>query len=179
MVQRDLYAILFLFIVETANHKICPPTLQDTIPAAMQIVMLDPGFQTRGPTMMGSMMLTGTAPLVSAYGHNGFDEFCINFVDELVQSYILRHTFNDAVRYNGHITGDGIILPPVPTMDNTPCVELLRSAPLSKCASHKPGGLLGVMAKACTSYKSGKAGEKKAEDMLQDLISKFGHILRL
>jgi len=70
--------------------------------------------------------------------------------------------------------GDGIILPPVPTMDNTPCVELLRGAPLSEHASCKPGGLLGIMAKACTSYKSGKAGEKKAEDMLQDLISKFG-----
>jgi len=174
MVQRDLYAILFLFIMETANHKICPPASQDTIPTAMQIVVLDqPGFQMRGPTTTGSMMLTGTAPLISAYGHNGFDKFCINFADELVESYILHHTFNNAVGYNGHITGDGIILPPVLTMDNTPCVELLCSALLSEHASRKLGGLLGVMAKACTSYKSGKAGEKKAEDMLQDLISKF------
>ena len=172
--MRDLYAILFSFVVETANHKLCPPATQDTVPATQIVVLDQPGFQTRGPTTTGSMMLTGATPLVSAYGQNGFDEFCINFADELVQSYILRHTFDDAVGYNGHITGDGIILPPIPTMDNTPCVELLRGAPLSERASRKPGGLLGVMAKACTSYKSGKAGDKKAEDMLQDFISKFG-----
>ena len=30
------------------------------------------------------------------------------------------------------------------------------------------------MTKAYSSYKSGKAGDKKAEDMLQDVVLKFG-----
>ena len=78
---RDLYAILFAFVVETANHRIAPSS-QDPLPKT-QIVLLDqPGFQTRGPGGTTSMMLGGPAPLVSAYGQNGFDEFCINFADE-------------------------------------------------------------------------------------------------
>ena len=172
--MRDLYAILFSFVVETANHKICPVATEETVPATQIVILDQPGFQTRGPTTTGSMMLTGAAPLVSAYGQNAFDEFTINFADELMQSYILRHTFDDVVGYNGHMTSDGIILPSIPTMDNTPCVELLRGASLGERASRKPGGLLGVMSKAYSSYKSGKAGDKKAEDMLQDIVSKFG-----
>ncbi|KAI6042199.1 glycosyltransferase family 2 protein [Pisolithus marmoratus] len=160
--MRDLYAILFAYIVETANHRICPGGRE--IPPATQIVVLDqPGYQTRGSAATGSMMLTGNAPLVSAFGQNGFDEFSINFTNEL-----------DAVGYNGCITSDGVSLPSVVTVDNSACVELLRGAPISEWAARKPGGLLGIMNKACSAYKSGKAGDKKAEDMLQDFVAKFG-----
>ncbi|KAI6101709.1 glycosyltransferase family 2 protein [Pisolithus croceorrhizus] len=157
--MRDLYAILFAYVVETANHRICP---------------CRSGFQTREPAATGSMMLTGNAPLVSAFGQNGFDEFSINFTNELVHSYMLRHTFEDAVGYNGHITSDGVSLPPIVTVDNSACVELLRGAQISQWAAGKPDGLLGIMNKTCSAYKSGKTGDKKAEDMLQDFVATFG-----
>ncbi|KAI5987740.1 glycosyltransferase family 2 protein [Pisolithus orientalis] len=171
--MRDLYAILFAYVVETVNHKICLSS-RETSPTTQIIVVDQPGYQSRGPAATGSMMLTGNAPLVSAYGQNGFDEFCINFANELIHSYILRHTFEDAVGYNGHITGDGVALPSIVTVDNSPCVELLRGAQISEQAARKPGGLLGIMNKACLAYKSGKAGDKQVEDMLQDFVAKFG-----
>ena len=169
---RDLYAILFAFVVETANHRVCPNP-QDPPPHS-QIVLLDqPGFQSRGPSSNGSMMFSAGAPLVHAYGQNGFDEFCINLADELLHSYVIRTTFEDTVGYNGHIAGDGVSLPTVTTIDNSACVELLRGAQLNERAHKKPAGILGALSKACSSYKSGKSGDKKDEDLLQDLVSRF------
>ncbi|KAI0268292.1 glycosyltransferase family 2 protein [Gloeopeniophorella convolvens] len=170
---RDLYAILFAFVVETANHRVAPNAQEP--PPYSQIVLLDqPGFQSRGPSSSGSVMFTGNAPLVHAYGQNGFDEFCINFADELLHSYVARNIFEDAVGYNGHMVGDGVSLPAITTMDNSACVELIRGAQLNERAHKKPAGMLGVISKACSSYKSGKASDKKDEDLLQDLVSRFG-----
>ena len=170
---RDLYAILFAFVVETANHRISP-NLQDSLPNS-QIILLDqPGFQSRGPSSSGSVMLGASAPLVHAYGQNGFDEFCINFADELLHSFVIRATFEDAVNYNGHITGDGVSLPSATTADNSACVELIRGAQLNERAHKKPGGILGILSKACSSYKSGKSGDKRDEDLLQDMTTRFG-----
>ncbi|KAI0089361.1 chitin synthase [Irpex rosettiformis] len=170
---RDLYAILFAFIVETANHRIAPSS-QDSQPHT-QIVFFDqPGFQTRGPGGTTSMMLGGPAPLVSAYGQNGFDEFCINFADEVLHSYFVRNVFEDAVGYNGQMTGDGVVLTSVATMDNYACIELLRGAQLSERAHRKPTGILGVMNKASSAAKSGKGGDNKDDDLLQELVTRFG-----
>ncbi|OCH89984.1 chitin synthase [Obba rivulosa] len=170
---RDLYAILFAFVVETANHKIAPAS-QDT-PPPTQIVLFDqPGFQTKGPPGSASVYFGGPAPLIQSQGQSGFDEFCINFANELLHSYVLRNVFEDSVGYNGLLTSDGISLPPITTMDNAGCVELLRGAQLNERAQRKPGGMLGIMGKACSSYRSGKSAEKKDEDMLQELVSKFG-----
>lgn len=170
---RDLYAILFAFVVETANHKIAP-NVKDQ-PPLTQIILLDQaGYQTRGPTGTGSMAFTGSMPLVAALGQNTFDEFCINFADEVVQSYVIRNVFEDGVGYNSHMTGDGVSLPTIAVMDNSACVELLRGAQPNDKASRKPGGILGILSKASSSFKSGKGGEKKDEDMLQDLVAKVG-----
>jgi chitin synthase len=49
-------------------------------------------------------------------------------------------------------------------VDNSACVELLRGAQLSEKVSRKPGGILGVMNKASSSYK---AGDQKDDDMLK------------
>ncbi|OSX59590.1 glycosyltransferase family 2 protein [Postia placenta MAD-698-R-SB12] len=171
--MRDLYVILFAFVVETANHRIAPGP-QDPPPPA-QIVLLDqPGFQTKGPPGSASVYFGGPAPLLSPHGQACFDEFCINFADEVIHSYIIRHTFEDSVGYSSQLTGDGVSLAPITTMDNSACIELLRGAQLSERSTKKPGGMLGVMNKACSSFKSGKSGEKKDEEMLQDLVSKFG-----
>ena len=68
---RDLYAILVAFVVETSNHRLAPAK-ED--PPSTQIILFDqPGFQTRGPAGTSSMSLSGTQPLISAYGQNGFN----------------------------------------------------------------------------------------------------------
>ena len=171
--MRDLYAILFAFVVETGNHKIAPSS--SSSPPHTQISVLDcPGFQSRGPVGSGSISLPGSAPLISAYGHNGFDEFCINFGDEVLHSYILRNTFEDNVGYNKRLTDDGVPLPAISTMDNSGCIELLRGTQLTEKAHRKPSGILGMLSKACSSYKSGKTGDRRSEDLLQDLVSKYG-----
>ncbi|KZT06449.1 glycosyltransferase family 2 protein [Laetiporus sulphureus 93-53] len=171
--MRDLYAILFAFVVETANYKIASSP-QDPPPTS-QIILLDqPGHQTKGPLGSASVYFGGPAPLLSANGQSGFDEFCINFADELVHSYALRNAFEDSVGYNGELTRDGISLPAITTMDNSACIEMLRGAQLSERAHKKPGGMLGIMNKACSSYKSGKSGEKKDEELVQELVAKYG-----
>ncbi|KAI0638620.1 chitin synthase [Trametes polyzona] len=170
---KDLYAILFAYVTETANHKVAPSS-QDPLPAT-QIVLFDsPGFQTKGLPTSASVYFGGPAPLLGAQNQAGFEEFCINFSDELLHSYVLRNTFEDSVGYNSQLTGDGVSLPAVTTMDNAGCVELLRGAQLSERAHRKPGGVLGIINKACSSYRSGKSAEKKEEEMLQELVSKFG-----
>lgn len=170
---RDLYAVLFAFIVETANHRLAPSS-KDPAPST-QIILLDqPGFQSRGPGGTSSMSLTGKTPLVSVYGQNGFDEFCINFADEFLHSYITRHIFEDTVGYNGQMSNDGVTLPAIATMTNGACVELLRGALLNERALKKPGGLLGVINKADSAYKTGKGGDNRNDDLLQELATTFG-----
>lgn len=170
---RDLYSILFAFVVETANHRLAPSS-KDPLPYTQIVTVDQPGFQTRGPSGTSSMALTGTAPLVSVYGQNNICEFCINFADELLQSYILRNTFEDSVGYNAAISGDGITLPSVVTMGNGACIELLRGVQLSERSQRKPSGLLGILNKSSSAFKSGKGGDHRDEDMLQELITKFG-----
>ncbi|KAF8967535.1 chitin synthase [Flammula alnicola] len=170
---RDLYAILFAFVVETCNHRLAPSSKDP--PSTTQIILFDqPGFQTRGPAGTTSMSLSGNQPLISAYGQNGFDEFNINFADEMLHSYIQRHTFENSVGYNSEMSRDGISLPDVSTMDNGACIELLRGSQLSERSQRKPGGLLGIINKACSSYKSGKSGDGRDDEMLQELSSQYG-----
>ncbi|KAF9477858.1 chitin synthase [Pholiota conissans] len=170
---RDLYAILFAFVVETCNHRLAPSSKD--APPSTQIILFDqPGYQTRGPAGTTSMSLSGTQPLISAYGQNGFEEFTINFADELLHSYVLRHTFENGVGFNAQVTNDGLTLPEVSTMDNGACIELLRGAQLSERSQRKPGGLLGIVNKACSSYKSGKSGDARDDELLQEMSSKYG-----
>jgi chitin synthase len=44
------------------------------------------------------------------------------------------------------------------TFDVVGCIELLRRAQLDEPLQRKPGNLLGVINKACSSYKSGRDG---------------------
>ncbi|KAK7436106.1 hypothetical protein VKT23_019308 [Stygiomarasmius scandens] len=54
-----------------------------------------------------------------------------------------------------------------------PWTTLLKSA-LPEKPQRKPGGVLAIVNKAASSFKSGKAGDHRNEDMLQDLVTKFG-----
>jgi chitin synthase len=168
---KDIYSMLFAFIVETCNHRLAQGS-RDTPPLTQVVLFDQPGFQTRGPAGTTSISLSGNQPLISAYGQNGFDEFCINFSAELLHSYYIKHTF-ETVGYSGQIAGDGVSLPDISTMDNGSCVELLRGSLISERAQRKPGGLLGVVNKACSAFKSGKDGDSRNDDLVQELSSRY------
>ncbi|KAL0581503.1 hypothetical protein V5O48_000561 [Marasmius crinis-equi] len=170
---RDLYAILFAFVVETANHKLAPSSKDP--PPHTQIILLDqPGYQTRGAQGTSSVALTGNQPLISAYGHNHFDELVINVADEMLHNFVLRHTFEDSVGYNGNMTSDGIPLPSISTMDNSACVELLRGSNFVEKPLRKPGGLLGSFNRAASAHKAGKGSDHRNADLHQELVTKYG-----
>lgn len=173
---RDLYAILFAFVVESINHKVGSTSAPHT-----QVILLDqPGFSSRSSS--GSISLPSRssssfsgAPLINAFGNNTFEEFTVNFAEELLHSYSTLHTFDDSVGWNGQMVSDGVALPAIATMDNSACVELLRGAGVGDVGARKPGGILGVLGKAANSFKSGKGNaEHREEDLLQDLVTKFG-----
>ncbi|KAI3614821.1 chitin synthase 6 [Moniliophthora roreri] len=169
---RDLYAILFAFVVETANHKLAPSS-KDPPPHTQVILFDQPGYQTRGP--QGTSSIVNQPLVASAYGNNPFDEFVINFADEFLHSFICRHTFEDNVGYNALLTSDGIQLSSISTMDNSACVELLRgSGVVEKPMGRRVGGVLGALAKASGGYKQGKGNEHRNEDLHQELVTKFG-----
>ncbi|KAH9947205.1 chitin synthase [Amylocystis lapponica] len=147
--MRDLYAILFAFVAP---------------PPSTQIIL---------PTRVGVCLYRWSAPLLSPHGQAGFDEFCINFANEVFHSYVLRHTFEDSVGYNGQLTGDGI--------------RFLRSRRW-KLGLHRDAAGSAVERTGSPEawwdawcHEQGifivqvwEEREKKDEELLQDLVSKFG-----
>ncbi|CAG7853145.1 Chitin synthase 6; AltName: Full=Chitin-UDP acetyl-glucosaminyl transferase 6; AltName: Full=Class-V chitin synthase 6 [Serendipita indica DSM 11827] len=176
--QRDslvsgLYTLLFSYIVETANHKLSPgltPPASGRSYTPAPIILLDiPGFTTRASQ--------GTGTLISAAsGGNGFPEFVTNFQDEILQSFLLRHNFDDDVPPSSDILHDGVHLPTMTIMDNLSVIELLRGAPVTgdprSVMGKRVGGVLGVMNKAATSARKGSV--VSGEDMVQELVGSFG-----
>ncbi|EJU06309.1 hypothetical protein DACRYDRAFT_19523 [Dacryopinax primogenitus] len=169
----DLYSILFAYVVETSNQKVA--SSPDGRNPHTQIVLLDtPGYQSRTPTGSISSAGPGPNPLISVNGQNSFDEFCVNFTNEVVQSYVLRRAFDDTMGYNAEITADEIALPSIATMDNGACIEMFRGVVNVDVPQRKPGGMLAVLAKECSNVSRGKASEHPDEELLQELINKFG-----
>ncbi|KZV86256.1 P-loop containing nucleoside triphosphate hydrolase protein [Exidia glandulosa HHB12029] len=103
----DLYAILFAFVTELANHK--------TEPAAEQ----------------------RSVTLVQQHGQNGLDEFAIHFCDELVQAHVFTRVFDEQAPEAAQMAHDGISVPSVVTVDNAACVELLRGVRERGLVKHK------------------------------------------
>jgi chitin synthase len=114
------------------------------------------------------MAFAGSNPFISTYDQNGFDEFCINFTDELLHFYVVRNMFEDMVGR------DGVSLPAIVMMDNSACVELLRGSQLNERVHRKSNGVIGMMSKASSSFKPGKTSDNRDEELLQDLVAKLG-----
>jgi chitin synthase len=181
--MRDLYAILFTFVVEMANKRLAPPN--DAAPE-LQIVQLDiPGYQSRtisddttglgagAGSRPGSMM--GMVPLVNASGQNGFQEYSVNFMNEVVHSYLSRRAFEDDMPGSVGPLSDGLRIPEVSITGNTACVELLRGGLLgSSKLARKAGGVAGVLAIASEELKGEERDEEKAERLVEDLNATFG-----
>ena len=170
--QRDqlvqgLYAILFAFIVETANYKLAPIAQTPTC-SATQVVLFDhAGSQTRSPSTPGSVF-----PLISTL-RSGFEQFCVDFTQEVVEEHVLRSIFDDSATFNTRAAADGIPLPVVSILDSYACAQLLRGPYASQRTSRKPGGMLGVIDKVVTAYKSGRGDLQKDNELWRELASNF------
>ncbi|KAI9261519.1 chitin synthase-domain-containing protein [Phascolomyces articulosus] len=108
--QRDslvvvLYSLLFSWLVEQINAKLCNDTIHNVIG------ILD----MPGPYTYYSPLNTGTS---------SFDQFCVNFAHERLHNYMLRQLFETDV---GDYRMDGLDnIPDVPYFNNAACVELLE-----------------------------------------------------
>ncbi|PWN43013.1 hypothetical protein IE81DRAFT_346989 [Ceraceosorus guamensis] len=170
VLARDLYATLFAYIVESANHKVCPAP-DEHFPT--QIVQLDvAGFQRKGPA--SSIAAPGAAGLPPS-GHHEFSS--ANFPAEMVQNYLVRQIFDADGPLNAGPLADGIATPETQVTDNTSCVELLRgSASIGGPTDRKPGGLLGTLDKAMQKVRGGKAKEEDDTSLLAELDQHAGHM---
>ncbi len=184
---KNLYAILFAFIVETANRKLSPPEEEgvdpEEHPNSTVIAQLDlPGFQSRNFGTTDDLRVS--QPLITTQGDNGVEEFAINFANEVVQSYISRRAFgddaDDTSGWNAELRQDGVELPSVVTMDNAACVELLRGGVIMRGSRHlggKPGGVCGLLEAASGKAEANEEADailRHDEEMVDDLFRYFG-----
>ncbi|KAI8058435.1 chitin synthase-domain-containing protein [Syncephalis plumigaleata] len=108
----SLYSLLFTWLVECLNQKLCHE--EETVNI---VALLDPqGFRTTAAGMNnGRPNTTGN-----------FETFLANFAAERVQAYVSRRAFEGPV--DAEMRNDGIQVPRVMCVDNTACVELLRGS---------------------------------------------------
>ena len=164
--MRELYAIMFSFIVEMINRRCAPP---DDSPPGLQVVQLElPGFTSRAtlehPKTRTSVYI---APLVDISGHNGLDELATNFLNEMLHSYLVHRAFDNDVAPASILVADGVSLPDVVPTDNGACIELLRGGAVSSTRLlSDPIGLIGCIGQAANELR----GERTASDELSGQI---------
>ncbi|CAG8448686.1 13567_t:CDS:10 [Ambispora leptoticha] len=131
---RALYSILFTWIVEHINSKLCnsdePPNF---------IGLLDqPGYQN--------------------FTKNSFEQFCLNVASEEIENFVLKNLFDDTIGGNAEINRDGVSLPRVLTMDNSGCVELLRGNDYitSTNSNAKKTGLVSILDQESFNVQNGR-----------------------
>ncbi|KAH6913011.1 hypothetical protein BKA70DRAFT_1531748 [Coprinopsis sp. MPI-PUGE-AT-0042] len=189
--MRDLYAVLFAYITEACNHRLSASLPQPASPSSATAA-LDMLSQTIPVFMLDQIRTSnrtsaGTAPLVgSPYGSNSYEEFTINFADDVVNSFISQHSFEPSVGFNSILTNEnvgsavsgrrgrsgsisghsamnvqGVVGSEVLASDEL--VQLLRGNPWIEptpvsASGKKLGGVLGVIARASHNWKTGKSG---------------------
>jgi chitin synthase len=100
---RALYNVLFLWIVEAINRKICYTGTEE--PANVVGIMDQFGFQN--------------------FPVNGFEEFCINLANERMHHFLVNENFSNDHGISAIMLRDGIPLPSIKVIDNSACLELL------------------------------------------------------
>ncbi|KAJ9109851.1 hypothetical protein QFC19_001830 [Naganishia cerealis] len=155
--MKDLYAILFAFVVETANRKLAPPEYEqdaaEDTDKDTKIVFFDlPGYQNKQVSASSDARASYAQPLINTTGTNNLDEFAINFANEMLHSYTIRRVFDDSADMDRtRSLHDGVRFPEIMTMDNTACMELLRGGPLesrTRTLAGRPAGLLDLLDRA-------------------------------
>lgn len=101
-IARTLYSLLFSWLNEHLNQKLCKETFGSFI------ALLDlPGIQNNaGPTL----------------GLNSVDQFCFNFADEKLHNWILHRIHESPL---AEAAADKIPLERIPYFDNTECLNML------------------------------------------------------
>ena len=109
---KTLYSLLFAWLNEHINQRLCKDDFTTFIGL----------FDLPGPQNMSSRP-------------NSLDQFCINFANERLHSWIQKSLFE---RHVNEYTVEGIsrFVPQVPYFDNAECVRLLQNT---------PGGLIHIM----------------------------------
>jgi chitin synthase len=167
---RDLYATLFAYVIESANHKVSSSS--DVGQLATQIVQLDTaGFQNQAGSSIGS-------PPSASSSLEDHSQFAINFVAETVHNRLLRQAFDDNAPINLSILQDGVNLPEVVYTDNSGCVELLRGdARVGEASGNdrKPSGVLGSIDRVVHRVRNAKVAEDDEEALLNELNTHASH----
>ncbi|KAI9597737.1 chitin synthase-domain-containing protein [Syncephalis fuscata] len=111
-----LYSLLFTWLVECLNQKLCHE--EETVNI---VALLDPqGFRTSSDSSNNSK---GAATA-------DFEAFLTNFAAERVQAYASRRAFEGPV--DAEMRADGIPTSRAPYSDNSACIELLRGSDADK-----------------------------------------------
>ena len=190
--QRDglmesLYAILFAFVMETANHKLFPGDeviAEEQAKGGSSVLVLDgPGFQSRRTQRPGSNVL------VHPQG-NGYEEFMINYSNELVQFWLTEQAFStsstssattssasllfitrameDGIRFGVGANADPGLEQGIERM------ELLRGGRIGGKADRRPGGIFGGISKTCGAVRKGLTSEEGDRDLVRGMNEHFG-----
>ncbi|CAE6372477.1 unnamed protein product [Rhizoctonia solani] len=113
---KTLYSLLFAWINETINQRLCKEDFSTFI------ALFDlPGTQNLPP---------------SASRSNSLDQFCVNFANERLHRWIQHSIFES---HTEEYTAEGLAArwaPSIPYFDNSECVRVM---------SNKPGGLIHIM----------------------------------
>lgn len=168
--QRDelacaLYNVLFLWIVESINRKICYTGANE--PANVIGIMDQFGFQNSQ--------------------HNSFQEFCVNLANERIYHFLVNEYFNNEQGLAPTMLQDGIPVPSVKFMDNSSCLNLLlgkdkkqliedahkKKEALVKSSSLGLGGIVGLMDRDSARHQSGASDATNA-NFLASLQRQFG-----
>lgn len=142
---RALYNVLFLWIVESINRKVCYTGTEE--PANVVGIMDQFGFQN--------------------FAINGFEEFCINLANERMHYFMYNENFSNDHGIHALMVRDGIPLPTLKMSDHSACLELLvgkdkiqdtqqqKKEKLSKSSLLALSGVTGLMDRDTARLQSG------------------------
>ncbi|PWN35402.1 uncharacterized protein FA14DRAFT_189370 [Meira miltonrushii] len=160
-VVRDLYATLFAFVIETANHRLSTTKEEERTTCIVQLDI--PGFQQAA---QGNLSSHGI--------------FAFNFMAEMVQHWVSRQIFDDSCVSTSEMLLDGVQLNEVTVNDNSSCIELIRgtcSIEPNCAANSEPAGLLGALRETVEGVAEGEILENDHFALLQRLDRSAHHAL--
>ncbi|KAL1916705.1 uncharacterized protein VTP21DRAFT_5409 [Calcarisporiella thermophila] len=130
---RTLYSLLFSWLVESINTRLCVPD----DPATFVAILDQFGYQN--------------------FKTNTFEHFCFNMACERVQRFLQQHAFEEA-GINAQLASDGVALPRLTVMSNQGCMELLAG----KAEPTANGGLISLLDRDSARLQAGHSDASDA-----------------